>query len=301
MAGYAGLATGAFAPVPAGELTPFISHALILILFLSFLDIDFRTLIRLRGRDLAQVAGWTLAKLVLLPLALWAVCRLLIPGWALAVLLLAGTSAGVMVPFFAGLLGAEIHRSLQVVVATSLLLPLTLPGLTKLLLGQELPIPFSHMARMLGMIIFIPLLLTLLGRRTAPALLAWLGRRRYPLMLVLVFICNAGVFAPFAGFLRSQADQALLALTVSILVALAAAAGGLAWGLLFGDRMSGLGGAIAFTFSNSMLVVVFAAKFFGPRATLLPALYTLPFFLMILPLRWLKTRLGLERPAGDGV
>ncbi|MBC8463831.1 MAG: hypothetical protein H8D61_02525 [Deltaproteobacteria bacterium] len=113
----------------------------------------------------------------------------------------------------------------------------------------------------------------------------------YPIMLLAIFITNSGVFAPHSEFLKGQSGQVVTAGLIAILVALCATAMGLTWGLLTGSRMDAITGAITFTFSNSILIVVFADKFFGPREILVAALYSFPFLFMLLPLHWLAERL----------
>ena len=121
--------------------------------------------------------------------------------------------------------------------------------------------------------------------------------------IFIIFICNAGVFAPFSDFLRSQIGQTLIALGLSSGVAVIATAVGLAAGHLGGRLLNGITGAIVLTFVNSMLIIVFASHFFGPRAPLISAAYTLPFFLMMLPLRWAVKRLerGKRGPLGSPI
>ena len=292
--GLAGICHGVFSPATAGLATPLVLYALMVILFLSFLNIDFKALLRLGGRDLLEISGWNLAKLVLVPVILWFLAERLVPNWALAVLLLAGASAGVLAPFFAGILGTDVHRPIQIVVTTSLLLPLTLPALVKIIFGAELSIPFSHMALLLGLIVLVPLLAIQSGRRLTPRLMELIKGLSYPIMLGAIFITNSGVFAPHSEFLKAQSGQVVTAGLIAVLVALSAAGTGLAWGFLTGSRMDAITGAITFTFSNSILIVVFADKFFGPREILVAALYSFPFLFMLLPLHWLAERLNPE-------
>jgi len=292
--GLAGICHGVFSPATAGLATPMVLYALMIILFLSFLSIDFKALLRLGGRDLLEVSGWNLAKLILMPVVLWFLTERLVPTWALAVLLLGGASAGVLAPFFAGILGTDVHRPIQIVVTTSLLLPLTLPALVKIIFGAELAIPFIHMARLLGLIVLVPLLTIQTGRRLAPRFMEFIKDHSYAIMLLAIFITNSGVFAPHSEFLKGQSGQVVTAGLIAVLVALSAAGTGLAWGLLTGNRMDAMTGAITFTFSNSILIVVFADKFFGPREILVAALYSFPFLFMLLPLHWLTERLKPE-------
>jgi BASS family bile acid:Na+ symporter len=59
---------------------------------------------------------------------------------------------------------------------------------------------------------------------------------------------------------------------------------------IFPERLDGLSGAVGFTYINNVLTVVFSSQFFGPDSTLLAALYMLPLYLMLMPLRWYSQR-----------
>ena len=109
-------------------------------------------------------------KLFALPVLLWAITAWLAPELALSVLLLSGVSTVVTAPFIATILDASPNRMLQVTVLTSVLVPLTLPGLVSLLMGQSLEIPYSHMARLLAVVYMFPYLLILLPMR-------WMAKR----------------------------------------------------------------------------------------------------------------------------
>ena len=289
---FGGIAFGVMVPGWAKIGSPLVLYALMGILFLTFLDLDFKVLFRLGRDDILEVAIWSAIKLMVPPILLWVLAKLMISEWALSLLLLGGASAGVLAPFFASLIGSDVHRPLQIVVVTSLLIPLTLPVLVEVFLGHQLAIPFSHMFRLLCLMIFVPLTAVPIARRLVPQVLVQVRRGRFPLLLTLIFLCNSGVFAPFSAFLRSHISQTLVALGLSSAVALISTAAGLAIGHLGGRILNGSTGAIVLTFVNSMLIIVFASHFFGPLAPLLSAAYTLPFFFMIFPLRWAVGRLN---------
>lgn len=289
---FAGIAAGVLAPGPAGLFTPAALYLMMAILFLSFLRLDFAGLVSLRGADLAEVAFWSALKLIALPLTLWAFTAWLAPSLALPVLLVSGVSTGVTAPFMSALLGGDTPRVLQITVVTSLLLPVTLPGLVDLLMGRELTIPFWHMARLLAMVIFLPSLAALAVRKFVPNVTGKLQAVGYPISLTLFFLINAGVFAPYAHFLREQQAQLWeAALTATILGAVYAGLG-LGLGRLWPARLNALTGAMSLTFINNVLVVVFAARFFGPEAPLLAAAYMLPYFSVLLLLRKVSQKSG---------
>ena len=148
------------------------------------------------------------------------------------------------------------------------------------------------MVRMLLQVIFLPLAAALVVKRWLPRLLSLLDRLRYPLSVTLFLLINLGVFSTYAEFILAHRAQ----VAATVLVAFGLAAFYIAWGLALGGvsghRLNGLTGAVGLTFINNVLIVVFAARFFGPEAPLLAAAYLLPYFLMLIPLRWAKARLG---------
>lgn len=287
---FAGIAGGVFLPGPSGLFTPAALYMMMTVLFMSFLRIDYRAFRSLDRRGLAELAFWSVVKLLALPVAAWALTAWLAPQWALAVLLLSAVSTGVTAPFFAGLLGADVTRSLQLVVVTSVIVPLSLPGLVSLLMGQELEIPFAHMARMLAMVVFAPLALAYLAKRYAPVVLTVADRAGFWISLGLFFCINLGVFAPYSDFLKSQAGDVAVALVISCLLAWSLLGLAVLAGWISGGRLEPLTGAVGLTFVNNVLVIVFSARFFGPLCPLLAAVYMLPFFAQVLPLRALARR-----------
>ena len=281
-----GIAGGVTLPQMAAVFSPYILHCMMLILFLSFLRLNFGTLMGLGGGSLFEVAVWSAWKLLLMPTILWGICRLVLPDYSLAVLLLAGVSAGVTAPFFAGLLGANVERVLQVVVVTSLLVPLSLPTLAQLLMGAELAIPYWPMVRLLLLVIFIPLLSSIAMRRFVPAAVPYLARVQFPLLLLLFLTINLGVFATYAAFLRAHLDEVAIIVLVCCIGAVIFAGSGFLLGRLSGGRLDGLDGAVLMTYVNNVLIVVFAARFFGPTEPLMAAAYMLPLNVMLLPIRF---------------
>jgi bile acid:Na+ symporter, BASS family len=283
-----GIGGGVLAPQWASVLTPWVLYLMMTILFLSFLRIDYRAVLEVGLREAVEVGLWTAIKLGIMPLGFWAVTRWLFPSYALPVLLLSGVSTGVVAPFLANLLGANTPRVLQVVVVTSLLVPLTLPGWVKLLMGAELHIPFLHMARMLAMVIFVPLVLAAATRRVFPNALEAVNRLQFPISVMLFLSISLGIFSSCSDFLRANAGEVAVAVALSCVLAVLYSGLGLVVARLARGRADGLTGAVCLTFVNNVLIVVFSFRFFDPQAPLLAAMYMLPFFAMLIPLRWVR-------------
>lgn len=301
LAALAGIALGVLLPAAGLLIRPTVLYMMMSILFMSFLKIDLAGLARFGPGDAAAIAGWSALKLIILPVVLWALAHWLLPSYALAVLLLSGTSTGVTAPFFAVLLGANTVRVLQVVVVTSLLVPITLPALVKLLMGAEADIGFLPMARMLLLIIVAPFALSLITRRWLPALARAIDRVSYPISLTLFFLINWGVFAAYQGLLSGRGWDLALAVGVAFVLAAVYCGTGCLAGRLAGRGEDALTGGVMMTYINNVLIIVFAAQFFestSPESPLLAAMYLVPFFFTILPLRAAgrRSRSGSKSP-----
>ncbi len=99
-----------------------------------------------------------------------------------------------------------------------------------------------------------------------------------------------GIFSQYASFLQHHKEEVLIAFCIASVLALCYAGLGLAVGAATGGTLKGLSCAICMTFLNNVLLVVFASRFFGPLPPLLAAVYMLPFFLMVIPLRMIRGR-----------
>lgn len=283
-----GMAGGVLLPQWASHLGPWVLYLMMSILFLSFLRIEPGPLVRMKPKELAEVALWTLVKLGLMPLLLWIAARWSLPAYALPVLLVGGVSTGVVAPFLAGLLGANTARVLQVVVMSSLLVPFTLPAWVKLLMGAEFNIPFVHMMRMLALVIFLPLGAAMIARKWIPALVRGLSMAQYPISLFLFLVINLGIFAAYSEFLLSRPGQVVWALGVACVMAAIAPCLAVVCAKAVPHVLDQLTGSVCLTFVNNVLIVVFSFRFFDPQAPLVAALYMVPFFAMVVPLRKLK-------------
>lgn len=285
-----GMFLGVFIPETADRFKDLTPYFLMGLLFLSFLRLDLSALLRPQPGSWLEVAVWSLVKLVVLPLAVWALFRWLWPEWALAALVLSAVSTGVSCPFYATLLGANLPRVVLVVVVTSLALPLTLPAMIRLLTGAETEVPFWPMFRLLSMLIFLPAAAMALCRRWTPGLVEALGRVSYPLSLALMFVISAIVFAPIGQHFSADPGNFLEAVALATLLCGIYLALGLWLPRLWPGRLTPLTGMVCLIYINNVLGVVFAARFLDFNSVLLCGCYLFPIYVALLPLRYLRER-----------
>jgi BASS family bile acid:Na+ symporter len=256
------------------------------LLYLAFLKVRPQAIpgeVRRHPRQFLLLAA---LKLFLIPALVYFLARRVVPEYALGLLLLAGVSTGVSAPFFAALVGAHIPLVLLLTVTTSLVLPVTLPFMARLLAGQDLVVDPVHLGSVIAALIFIPLTAAALTQRFLAGLTQWLGLRTYYPSLLLIAVINLGAFGNFAPFLKAQQSQLFLALALSSILSLVLAGIGAA---AFWHSQPPVRAAAAASLGwiNNILVLVLGNDLGDPQVSLLAALYLIPFHLLILPLRYL--------------
>lgn len=286
---FSSMLAGILFPRSGTIFQPYLQHFLMVFVFLSFLPIRLDDLWTLLKNSSRMFSAFVVFKSLILPLAIYALFLAVAPSYAASALLLSAISTGVTAPFISNLLGGNSALVMMMVVVTSPLIPFTLPALVALLLARYVDISFAEMFQMLALVIFVPVVAVEVLRRTAPRLLEGIMTIRYPLSLTLFALLNLGVFSRYSDFffqdpmaiLGASAAATVLGIIYSIL------------GVLFflkqpmPDR---IGGAVSMMNVNNVLVIVFASRFFGPLEPTVAAMYILPYFFLIIPLRIYQSR-----------
>lgn len=274
---------GALVPALGDPFLPCLTYFMIVFLFLSFLRVGLMAAIR-SAKDVQLITILLLVKLLAIPLCLYYLTKLFLPSYALSVLLLSGISTGVVAPFISNILAGNTSLVVSMVVLSSVLVPFTLPPLVKYLAMREMEIPLAAMVRSLALIVFIPIIAREISERYIPRLIQWGERIQYPVSVALIGCTLLAVFGKYSAFFFREPRQIFIAIAVAFLLStLYMAIGSI---LLYGrGRADRLAGGISMAFLNNVLVLVFSSQFFGPMAATLAAMYMLPFFAMIIPIR----------------
>ncbi len=281
---FSSMIAGILLPRFGSIFQPYPLYLMMFLLFLSFLSIKIDAVWHTIQHNSRTVIWLSLLKLILLPPAVYFLFKMFYPSYAIAALLLTGISTGVVAPFISSLVRANGPLVLVIVVISSLMVPLTLPALVEILLGRTIEISLLGMVRMLCLIIFVPILAVELLRRLTPTLLESLMKRRFPISLIIFAVINLGVFSKYANFFQ----QNPLTIVEATLVAITLGGIYLLVGFLISWKepvRNQLSSVICLGNVNNVLVIVFASEFFGPLEPTLAAMYMIPFFGLILPLR----------------
>jgi bile acid:Na+ symporter, BASS family len=281
---YASLLGGVLFPAVGAPFQSFPLYGMMSILFMSFLSIRLGAIWDTARKSALLIAVFLLIRMILLPACFCLFFRLVWPDYSLSALLLTGISTGVVAPFISNLLQANSPVVLVVVVVSSLLVPFTLPPLVEVLFGRSMEISLLAMMRLLFLVIFIPVTLAEIVRRVSASLLELVVKYQYYISLVLFALTNLGIFSKYSDFLYQQPMTIVAAVGASLLLSALYFGAGLiiSWGRPIEDRLSAV---ISLAIMNNILVMVFSSQFFSAREPTVAAMYMIPFFGIILPLR----------------
>jgi predicted Na+-dependent transporter len=245
-----------------------------------------------------QVGAITAIKLAGLPLAAWAVTRLIAPQWALGVLLVCAMPAGLSSIAFTDILRGNHVLALLFVLASSVFVALTVPCL---LLGFSPgtsidPAAIGERALYILALLLIPFALAQLTRAAAPAFV----QRHYQRWSGGAVICSCllGLVSVLVNRNLWAAWDATHLLGPFALVCLLSA-GILAVGV-GSRRWLPPGDATAFAcgiaYMNNGLSIAFAVRFFhdDPRMVLPSVLMQIPMIGSIALLGWMERRARLS-------
>ncbi len=298
---FSSMLTGILLPEAFAVLKPYPLYLMMVLLFLSLLSIRASSIWQTFRTSSRTISVLILLKLIVLPAAVYLIFYLFYPSYAVAALLLTGISTGVVAPFVSNLLQGRSSLVLVMVLLSSILAPFTLPLLVKLFLGRSTGISLVAMIRMLCLVVFIPFLAVQILRRIAPGLDDKLLKLQYPLSLVAFALINLGVFPQYADYFHQRPTTILIA----TLVACVLSGIYLIMGVVPFRKESldtQIGAAVSLANMNNVLIIVFSSRFFGPLEPTLAAMYMIPFFGLILPLRtysrWHRAR---NRRPGDQI
>jgi len=260
-------------------------YCLMINFFLSYLSIDLKAVWKtLRGHSL-KILALSVLKLAVLPTVIYFIFYFIAPDYALAALLLGGVSSGVVSPMISNMVRGNSALVLIVVIITSVLVPFTLPAIIKIISAKEVAISFLAMLRMLATVIFIPIIAVEVIRYLMPRLVAPIMKIQFPLALITFALINLGVFYRYAPFFKKEPSMIILATVVaSSLAAIFCVVG-----ILVSRRSTledQLASVVILTNVNNVLVIVFSSEFFGPVEPLVAAMYMIPFFVVVIPLRY---------------
>ena len=285
------MAAGVFLPQVAEPLAAMPRLILIFMLYMSFLAVGMEALMYEIRHMKGTLCFLVAVRLALMPLLCLAAFRLLLPQFALGAFLLGAAPVGVMAAVFSLMVGANTALVLVTNIATSLLLPVSLPAMLSAtdaglrLLGLaplDMPahLELGHMSLSLCVTILVPFAAAHMTRVHCDGLRNWLLRWQFPLVTVSIVVSNIAIFSHYGDLLRQSPELLLKSLGAASLLCLimTLAAVPLARRML---KQVGMAFQISFGVINNVLLMIVCMEFFSATEAIMAAAYLAPLYVLL--------------------
>jgi predicted Na+-dependent transporter len=283
----AAVALGLFLP-QAKYLIVWNTFILQVIFFLSCLKIDPKQVLDyLKDWRFLSLANFMM--LIGFPFVVWLVINPFAPDMGLALFLLAAMPVGMTAPLLVEVVGGRQSVAMVLTVTTSLLAPLTVPLLTKILYGASITVDAVGMFKQLALVIFLPFALAMIARWVVPKAIQTIKPATKPISIILLGLLIAGAVAKQSASIIAlshdwwQLFVAIGTLYVFFFVTHLLGYYGF-WWKKYEDKNTA---SISLTYMNFTLAIFLASQFFPKPQVLLPLVLSILPWATLLPL-WKK-------------
>jgi bile acid:Na+ symporter, BASS family len=222
------------------------------------------------------------------------VTNLINSKYSLSVLLLSGISTGLGAPFVTNYVRGTLSIIVGMVIITSLAVPFVLPTLVYVLYNTEFSIPVFDMILLLIISLVVPLMGTGIIKKYLPGLATSINKSSLPLSIFLMDLINFAIFSKFSSYFYLELPFVIITTILAfVLFATFAITGYLIFYFMNKDSSTKdkISGLIALSYVNNILVTVFAQQFFGSQVAALAAFYNMPYYIGIIFLKILCSKL----------
>jgi len=256
------------------------------IFFLSALKISFNDIARSLS-DKKLLTAVNVFMLIIFPVIVYYVTASLYPSLAIAFLLLAAMPAGMTSPLLAEISGGRQSLALVLTVSTSLLAPITVPFVMKMLAGATISVDFFDMFFSLAQVIFIPFILAnilkLFWRRGIDKISSHFKSVSVFLLGILIMSIVAKQADVIMDGLRG--GEALLYLALLFILFIIFHILGY-YTIFWRERADRITTTVCLTYMNFTLAIYLADKFFQEPEIVIPVvLSVIPWAILLTPFK----------------
>jgi bile acid:Na+ symporter, BASS family len=273
--------------------SPYILLILGLLLFFNLIQLNFQDLISTFKKP-KFLFILCITKVLVIPVTMYFVTNQIFPKYALSVLLLSGISTGLGAPFVTNYVGGRLSIVVGMVIVTSLVVPFILPALVYILYNSEFSIPVLDMILLLVISLIVPLIGSGIIKKYLPKIATNINKSSLPISIILMALINLAIFSEFSDYFYLEFTFVTTTTVVAFaLFAVFAITGYLIMNLNNrGTSMKyKISGLIAISYVNNILVTVFAQQFFGSQVAALAAFYNMPYYIGIIFLKILYSKI----------
>ncbi|EKD48156.1 MAG: transporter of the bile acid:Na+ symporter family protein [uncultured bacterium] len=263
------LASGLFLPQAGDMLVPAIKPLLMMILLLTSLKIDFKSIFSYLKKPLLSTYIFVLIMLII-PTIVFLITNQIDQTLAIGLLLMTATPPAMASPVLTEIFKGNSALSLTTLITCSLLSPLTMPFLFKILTSQSIELDSLEMAKTLAIMIFTPIILAEIIKKIQSAKPTIEKVKKYVSginIIIMSILGYIGIAIQSDTLLNNPLSiiKQLIALTILFAVMHVI-------GYMIGfwrPREDKIAIATSNTYMNSSLAFVIAVEFFPPEIVLI--------------------------------
>ncbi|KKT19330.1 MAG: Bile acid:sodium symporter family protein [Candidatus Peregrinibacteria bacterium GW2011_GWA2_43_8] len=263
------LASGLFLPQAGDMLVPAIKPLLMMILLLTSLKIDFKSIFSYLKKPLRSTYIFVLIMLII-PTIVFLITNQIDQTLAIGLLLMTATPPAMASPVLTEIFKGNSALSLTTLITCSLLSPLTMPFLFKILTSQSIELDSLEMAKTLAIMIFTPIILAEIIKKIQSAKPTIEKVKKYVSginIIIMSILGYIGIAIQSDTLLNNPLSiiKQLIALTILFAVMHVI-------GYMIGfwrPREDKIAIATSNTYMNSSLAFVIAVEFFPPEIVLI--------------------------------
>jgi BASS family bile acid:Na+ symporter len=233
-------------------------------------------------------------KVLVIPVTMYFVTNQIYPKYALSVLLLSGISTGLGAPFVTNYVGGRLSIVVAMVIVTSLMVPFILPALVYILYNTEFSIPVFDMILLLVISLIVPLIGSGIIKKYLPTIATSINKSSLSISIILMALINLAIFSKFSDYFYLEFTFVTTTTVIAFALFVVFAITGY---LIMNLNNRGtsmkykISGLIAISYVNNILVTVFAQQFFGSQVAALAAFYNMPYYIGIIFLKILYSKI----------
>lgn len=259
-------------------LKPSLTYILAFVLLLSFLKIDTEELFT-HFKKPKLIIWLSFTHLILVPVVLFFAVKYFDLNLAIAILLTAAAPAAVAAPAMTDLFKGNVSLSLVITVITHIFIPITLPLLLFILVGQKISLPIFDIFTFIATVVILPFILSVIIKKIFPKSINKIQPYFKTLTIMAISVIIATAIALNINYLQENPVRAILYLFVFLFL-----------GLLFhfiGNLLAykkqksyRISSAVTLAYNNQALILLIAMQFFSPEILFYIVCYEITWNLM---------------------
>lgn len=273
-----GIVLGFIFPAVGGMFSNHLMEILMLILFLTFLRMDFPELV-VQAKRPFLLTYIIVGQLVIMPIVCFLLTWPLDTDLRLSIFLLAALPAGTAAPAMTEIVKGRTTLSLMLTVLTCLAVPVTIPVLFYIFFSTMVQLDYLKLFTQLLLLILIPMICARIAGRFLPGYIEKGSKYVKSVIIVLMSLVIMVIIGKEAGYILSHLSEMVVIVAILFVVFFFLQIAGY-FMVFWLDQDERIAVSMSKAAMNNVLGIVLAMSFFGSKVALVMVLSELPWDVM---------------------